>query len=939
MYNDARDTALRILEKLNMEDIDLISEIKKAIEKANLVFELNEEQKLELEYDLIKSLNITMTQKSILKNNDDIYHIPWLPAKKHQIKFKYWNRYKKYLLTEKKWSINVVNSLDDTSESILELLEDPSVEGRDFDRRGLVVGYVQSGKTANYTALINKAFDAGYKLIIVLAGMHNDLRSQTQMRLDEEVLGYETSKDKIKEAIDSQVNAIGVGKLFGENYFEVFSLTTRDQKGDFTASKAKINIQPKVQPLLLVVKKNVSVLKSILKYFRTTSPLARLRVPNASYKTVPNIPFLMIDDEADQASVNTAEIYDENGDLIPEYDPSKINAYIRDIYNTFEQRAYVGYTATPFANIFINQYGTTSQHGDDLFPKDFIINLPKPSNYVGPAEFFLLDLEDEEQDVTKLPLVKKIQYHEEFLPFKHKKDHEPVILPSTLVESIYAFILAIIVRKLRGQKNAHNSMLIHTTRYKEVQKKVKDLIVEEVRDIKNDIKHSNKSGPHYLGIKSLFESEYDSNSLNKIREKFPNHFDEEIDINITWKMVESELKGTLESIKIKEINGNSKDSLEYNDYKETGLNVIAIGGDKLSRGLTLEGLTVSYYLRASRMYDTLMQMGRWFGYRQNYLDVCRIYTTNEIILWFQHIAIATEELRGQLDYMAEIKATPKEFLLKVQSHPDMYITSTMKMRSAKQIKVDYSNELIQTTVFPVNNNDFYKKNYESVLKLITICQEKFKRKFTEELWVNTGKKKHHYWERVSFEYIIDFLEDYLTVSSASRANSKSLGKYIQKRAEEDELLNWTVVLINVGEQKYNFAGLDLGEGIYRGGIKTEGRTEFTSIKTLTSSGHEFFDYDLKQYEEAQLILENEKGKRNKKAASKKARTLRSPQNGLLILYPIKHDPLDDKYTFEQGNKPFGFAISFPESKSKNTEVDYLVNSSLAEDDEYWNELD
>ncbi|MGV2941936.1 Z1 domain-containing protein [Mesobacillus sp. LC4] len=936
MYNDARDTALRILEKLNMHDINLIDEIIKAIDRASVVFELTEDEKIHLKEDLIKSLNITMTHKSILMNHNDIEHIPWLLAKKHSIKFKYWNRYKKYLLSEKNWSPNVVNSLDDTSESIIELLEDPSVEGRKYDRRGLVVGYVQSGKTANYTAVINKAFDAGFKLIIVLAGMHNDLRSQTQMRLDEEVLGYETSKDKLKDALENQMNAIGVGKLFGENFFEVFSLTTRDQKGDFSASKAKVNIQPKVQPLLLVVKKNVSVLKSILKYFRTTSPLARLSDPNAPFKTVPNIPFLMIDDEADQASVNTAEIYDDNGELIPDYDPSKINALMRDIYNTFEQRAYVGYTATPFANIFINQYGSTNKHGEDLFPKDFIINLPKPSNYVGPSEFFLLDSEDEVS--AKPPLIKEINYHEEFLPFKHKKDHEPYILPDSLVESIYAFIISTTIRKIRGQINVHNSMLIHTTRFKDVQKRVKDLVVEEVREIKNDVRLSNKLGPHYLGIRTFFEAEYNTRKLAEIRVKFPNHFDDTLDTNITWEMVEQELKATIDSIKIKEINGNSKDSLEYNDYKETGLNVIAIGGDKLSRGLTLEGLTVSYYLRASKMYDTLMQMGRWFGYRQNYLDVCRIYTTGEIISWFQHIASATEELRGQLDYMAEIKATPSEFLLKVLSHPDMYITSTLKMRSAKQIKVDYSNELIQTTVFPINSNSFHKKNYDAVLSLVSNIQKKYTTRFCKDIRVNSGKNDHHYWERVGYEHIISFLDEYQTVSSASRANSKSLSKYIEKRAEEHELLNWTVVLINVGENKNNFANLKLGEGIKRKGIESKGRIDFTSIKTLTSAGHEFYDFNDDQYKAAQEILDLEKGKRNKKAASKKARSLRDPKNGLLILYPLSHGPLD-KYTFTQENKPFGFAISFPESKSENTEVDYVVNSSLAEDEEYWTELD
>lgn len=937
MYNDARSTALRLLAPvIEQESIDIGAEIDLAIQKATTIFELNEEGKETLKEDLFKSLNVAMSMKSVLLNQKDEDHIPWLNVKKSQINWKHWNRYKRYLMEVKKWPVSVINSLDDTTDSIIELLEDPLEKGRSYDRRGLIVGDVQSGKTANYTALINKAIDAGFKLIIVLAGLHNDLRSQTQMRLDEEVLGFETSREQ-KNLADSHDTAIGVGKLVGENFYEVFSLTSRDQRGDFNTKKAKgISVQPTSTPFLLVVKKNATVLRNLLNYFRNNSPLARKATSDAAYKTVPDIPLLIIDDEADQASVNTTDIYNENNEIYEEYDPSKINAYIRQIYQTFEQKAYVGYTATPFANIFIHQDASTAQHGEELFPKDFIINLPKPSNYVGPSEFFILDSEEDEE----LPLIRPIKYEEGFITRRHKKDYKPLKLPESLIQSMYSFILTTAIRRIRGQIKVHNSMLIHVTRFKDVQREVFQLVSEEMRSMKNSIKNSNKTGIHYSGIKEFFVKEYADEKLASIRQKFPDHFQSDKNYDVTWEAVLKELPKVLDSIKIREINGNSKDALEYSEYKETGLNVIAIGGDKLSRGLTLEGLTVSYYLRASKMYDTLMQMGRWFGYRPNYLDLCRIYTTNELVMWFQHIAKATEELRGQLEFMAKRKESPQDFLLRVQSHPEMYITSALKMRSAKEIKVSYSNELVQTTVFPTESQQFYENNFNAVEKLVEFMQQESKNRTNKKIRIKE-MKQHHYWENVDGNAIIEFFDEYQTVSSASRANSKSLAAYVQKRVMEKELRKWTVILINNKNEiketesiTFGIGDLQVGNGAKRTGIENYMKKGYTSIKTLTSSDHEFFDFTNEQYEVVKSIREDNKEKLSKHAIAKEARALRDPDNGLLIIYPIVHEKINVFHEKER-TKPIGFAVSFPESNYAHTEVDYMVNVSVEQDEDYW----
>lgn len=164
----------------------------------------------------------------------------------------------------------------------------------------------------------------------------------------------------------------------------------------------------------------------------------------------------------------------------------------------------------------------------------------------------------------------------------------------------------------------------------------------------------------------------------------------------SWSQIEAALPDAIADIEVRKINGTAKDALDYAERGETGLKVIAIGGDKLSRGLTLEGLCVSYFLRASKMYDTLMQMGRWFGYRPGYLDLCRLYTTSDLEEWFEHITEAAEELREEFDLMAASGATPREYGLKVQSHPVLMVTSRLKMRAARSLMLSFSGQLMET---------------------------------------------------------------------------------------------------------------------------------------------------------------------------------------------------------------------------------------------------
>ena len=302
----------------------------------------------------------------------------------------------------------------------MDKLYDPTIHNvKGIDKKGLVVGQVQSGKTANYTGLICKAADAGFNLIIVLAGMHNNLRSQTQHRLDEDFLGFDTAHERAWQT--NGTNRIGVGVLDNNN--TAISITTI--KSDFKKSLAdSLGISFDIQtPLLLVVKKNTTVLKRL-----NTWLLSQTQEINGE-KRITNKSLLIIDDEADNASINTKKA-DEA--------PTAINGWIRKIAGHFYRFGYVGYTATPFANIFI------PLDKDDLFPRDFIINLPAPSNYIGAEKIFGTSLEVNDTNDDLLPIVRRINDYQSFFPDSHKKDDEPpTSLPISLQTAIKCFIVTL----------------------------------------------------------------------------------------------------------------------------------------------------------------------------------------------------------------------------------------------------------------------------------------------------------------------------------------------------------------------------------------------------------------------------------------------------------------------------------------------------------------
>jgi len=882
--------------------------------------------------ELIRRFSLWIGHDKTLKN--ELGHIPWLVSARKK-DWRYWQRYQEW--QERKLSATVVDKLDQSTDMVLGLLEDPLRDGP-WDRRGLVVGHVQSGKTGHYTGLICKAADAGYKIIIVLAGMYNNLRSQTQVRLDEGFLGYETN------SIAEDIRIIGVGDIDGDPAIRPNFATNRSDKGDFsTAAARNLGITPEQRPWLFVVKKNKTVLERLLGWI--SNHVANVLDENGN-KIVTNLPLLIIDDEADQASVDTGEqVFDSEGNPDIEHQPTTINRLIRRILNSYTRAAYVGYTATPFANIFIHDRGATREDGPDLFPSSFIVNLAAPSNYVGPARVFGLG------DDEGLPLIRLISDNSDatgfggWMPQKHRNGYVPMYkglddMPPSLQEAIHAFLLSCSIRYLRGQQNEHSSMLVHVTRFNSVQQSVKRQVDDYVRHLRQRITRRIGSEEILKTLADLYEKDFLTTS-DYLSKEMPDAVNT---INPTWEEVVEIFPDVLSDIQVQMINGTAKDALDYSEKEGVGLKVIAIGGDKLSRGLTLEGLCVSYFLRASRMYDTLMQMGRWFGYRPGYIDVCRLYTTSELAEWFGHITEAAEELREEFDLMATSGSTPREYGLKVQSHPVLMVTSRLKMRSARNLMLSFSGDLLETIAF-FRDPAVLEKNLAAAKQLALVLGSPSEvnpirpRNGSRQEW-----KGGYLWNNVPANDVMDFLQSYKTHPDVYKVSSPLLAEFIQLMNRERELTHWHVAFIGGGEG----ASLDLGKEIrldmLKRSIKGTYETGRYSIGRLMSSRDEAIDLDESAWNAALALTR--KAWHSDPARSRRSkeepdvpngpaiRRIRGfgddgvaahPERGVLFVYAI--DPMMDvEAKFKEGSPPIiAFGISFPGSNS-GLKVEYKVNN-------------
>lgn len=488
-----------------------------------------------------------------------------------------------------------------------------------------------------------------------------------------------------------------------------------------------------------------------------------------------NMPALLIDDEADNASINTKYVLEDAPSkaspaaLKRQQKATVINKAIRSLLMLFEQRAYVGYTATPFANIYIPlleaevadlmHFEVPGLHqlplGQDLFPRDFIINLPTPSNYIGPHRIFGMTDDDE---ATILPVLVPVTDYADRIPDRHKNGTpRPTSLPPSLEKAIRCFILTCAIRRARGQERKHNSMLIHVSQFNSWQEDIASLVNRKLKEYQEAIQHND---PALLaGLRAIWQQEYEPLTAALSAESGP-YRDPFIQPH-TWEEIEPLLHPAAARLEVRIVNGQAKagsdpllQPLDYSEADRQGqvLSVIAVGGNKLSRGFTLEGLSVSYYLRATRMYDTLMQMARWFGYRPGYVDLCRLFTTPELKKWYRHITLAMEEMRDQFDLMSAIPGrSPQDYGVRIRTLPgELQITAANKRRTGRKMQLSYSGTVPETYNFKLSEEGL-RHNLAAGQRLIASLTNGPEKLRSNQPWG---------WKNVPVDKVIDFLGDY-----------------------------------------------------------------------------------------------------------------------------------------------------------------------------------
>lgn len=857
---------------------------------------------------VLNRIVISMGSAEVLEAHDD--HKPWLSRMEDENR-PYWTRLRDWMLRGLELPPSVVNEVDRSTDTAIGRLEDPKRPGK-WDRRGMVVGHVQSGKTTHYTALAAKALDSGYRVIIVLAGMHNNLRSQTHSRIDRDLIGRSSRDDSSKNRpIGARAFAVRAGHNDEDIIPRITTVTTSDDDGDFvTRDSTKFFSEiTDTNALVMVVKKNGHILRRLGEWLRQMMDSGPPGQPTFRHSV------LIIDDEADQASMNTAKSDD---------DPTAINRLIRKLLVSVDRVGYVAYTATPYANVFASldvDEKDAKKYGDDLFPKSFIVNLKAPSNYIGPEEVFGNpgdpDMGVEPQPA--LPMHVDLKDTDPWLLAKHKNGAKPGPMPESLKEAIRLFVLACCVRVCRGDKRKHNSMLIHVTRFVSVQGAVHQQVANYLQQLL-DLWESG-SDTRRADEKSAYESVYRDQLIGRGK-AFRDHPSLRDGGNFVGEYppfddLEDLIGGALARIKPLRINGESSDILAYEKHESDGFWTIAIGGAKLSRGLTLEGLSVSYFMRTSRAFDTLMQMARWFGYRPRYLDLCRTYTSSKLAKSFREITLATTELRRSFDEMSMLECEPREFGLKVRTPSDgLIITAANKIRSGESIMVRFSNSALQSLELP-RDNDAADRNRAAADELIRDLRPR-------SASTPDARKGVRVWPRVTSSRVLQFFEGFDALATeAYTSRSARLRQYISKQVEDhEELTTWTVAL--VGNAPGTKASRDLNDAsVDIGGVRTLLRmrsrdTELDEanryrMRAILSPRDEALDFSTDA-----LDRMREKRRRDGKSNHLPGELLRRERpstRGLLLIYPIlPQSGSPDGFTSPSAWLP-GVVVSLPSSET------------------------
>jgi hypothetical protein len=804
----------------------------------------------------------------------------WYAGPKRQGEF-HWPHLKRTLIDKTSpWTEDMIKSLDDASTLVVSHLAPPDAKNP-IKCKGLVLGYIQSGKTANFSATIAKAVDEGYKLIIVLAGMHNNLRKQTEIRLREELVNPSNGKT-------------------------CTTLTTDDETGDFRRHqpiKATRTLGRKDGFTLAVIKKNSSVLRNF-----------RAWLEDAESEVLKNCPTLIIDDESDQASVNTNK---------EDQDPTAINNHIRELVNLFKVVSYVGYTATPFANVFIN-----GADEDDLYPRDFLIALEKPKTYYGPEELFGRDAVNGKKSTEGMPVIRPVPNKEAELIKSSIKDHDSVALVPSLVKALDSFLLGAGLRLCRGQWKNHICMLIHMTHLTGPQEELKETLDRYISDIRNKIEDGDEKLKSR--IMALYENDFSVVTNGIIGPQ-------KIDFDLLWKNLAKFAK----QIEIIVDNSNSTARLTFDPELRDGdpLWGIIIGGNTLSRGLTLDGLTTSFFIRDSKTYDTLLQMGRWFGYRKGYADLTRIFVTDELRESFEHLASVEQEIRDEIAVMAANEERPYDVALRIRKHPSMLITAKNKMRSAVATTLTFSGTKIQTHQLNVTDTKILKRNRQSVEDLLKKIEssgrptEPIKFKDLENCFL--FRSVHH-------ETILQFLDSVAISENNAKFDKKLIQEYILESVGHGRLTDWSVAVMSLKQGipiKVGSLSIHPMNRTVKHEVSLDDGSVEATLRAISTPGEELIDLADRfgpGFVSTDNIIEPKDGIR--KSDTEVRQESRPEDRALLMIYPLQSNlemssadfkasrqQIAASYPLHGKDQIFAFTLVFPKTSEEDGPREYLVN--------------
>jgi hypothetical protein len=754
-----------------------------------------------------------------------------------------------------------VQDVDDSSSKILGLMRPPGADS--INTRGLVLGYVQSGKTTSFMSVAAKSVDVGYRLIVVLSGITDNLRSQTQERLEDVLVGDLREKWYLLTDLDEDfVDRGNAANLLGRS----------DHR------------------LLAVVKKNPYRLRRLLHWLES-----------AGESTMRHCPILIIDDEADQASI----------DVGSRGRTSRINGLIKQLLNR-PKAGYVAYTATPFANLLLN-----ASDYEDLYPRDFIVDLPRPDTYFGPERLFGRDPitpdEDAEGLTDGLDVIRYVDANEIRMvqPPRGRgavQSWEPEISPS-LARAMDWFLLATAARGVRGVGTQHSSMLIHTTMLSEGHERMRGPIQDRLEQLRNSV--SSQDAVTIESLKSLWDSEIE-------------RVDAQDDSSrpVSWQEVWAAIPKVLADVRVVIDNYRSTERLTY--FRDDPQTVIVIGGNTLSRGLTLEGLVCSYFVRAASAYDTLLQMGRWFGYRRGYGDLVRIWMTPELETWFFDLGTVEEEIRRDIRRYEDEGLDPSEVAVRIRRHPAMAITSAAKMRHAVKAEVSYGGSRQQTILFEHLNADWLRTNWNAGVALVQRARSVGRC----EPGAIQGRSVIR---DVPYSEILRFIAGYNFHPRAFQMRRDLIEQYVRSQVNQGSLKSWNIVIMGHPTTENGYADLGLGRSvnlIVRSKMDMPGISH-ANIKSLVSTIDRIADQPYTR-QEIQSML----GRDISDSALLDLREELVGPVGLLCLYPISKAsaPRKQKPNAERKRRRLaldaaadvlGVGFFFPESRGLTGGVSYV----------------